>query len=84
MDGQLAAHTSGISHDRSAERAVREELKKLKQDLEQTQAENGRLKWAHKMVLKDWREEQARTTMYKDFLKHQFGISLTFDRNEYE
>ena len=84
MDGQLTENTFGISHDRSAERAVREELKKLKQDLQQARAENDRLEWAHKMVLKDWREEQARTTMYKDFLKRHFGISLTFDRNEYE
>jgi hypothetical protein len=76
MDGQLAAQALGIAHDHSTESAGREELEKLKQDLEQARAENDRLKWAHKMVLKDWREEQARTTLYKDFLKQHFGISL--------
>ena len=86
MDGQsvLAAQAFGIVHDHSTKRARREELEQLKQDLQHAQAENDRLKWAHKMVLKDWREEQAKVQLYKDFLKHHFGISLTFDSNEYD
>ena len=78
----LVAQTFGVVQDHSTKRARREELEQLKQDLKQAQTENDRLKWAHKMVLKDWCEEQTRAQLYKDFLKHHFGISLTFDSNE--
>ena len=53
MDGQskLAAQAFGIVHDHSTKRARREELEQLKQDLQQAQAENDRLKWAHTVAL---------------------------------
>ena len=81
---KLVEQAFGIAHHPSTERTGREELKKLKQELEQVQAENEPLKWAHKMVLNDWKEEQARVKLYRDFLKHHFGISLTFDSNQYD
>ncbi len=86
MDGQsmLAAQAFGIVRDHSTKRDGREELEQLKQDLQQAQAETDRLKWAHKMVLQGWREEQAKAQLYKNVLKHHFGVSLTVDSDEYD